>query len=141
MYDPTVKQVDEDKKCPNGCYGEGSRTKTFPGANVYTQTRPARGVLVDEAAGQICLQAGNTNRRQQLLGSEDSLGHQQGAEDAEWPSLARVEGTRGDSTTLAGHLSRRRKTSNRNQVAAGVSPDLLEGRKTQRKTGSKGIPS
>ena len=47
---------------------------------------------------------------------------------------------RGDSTTLAGHLSRRRKTSNRNQVAAGASPDLLEGRKTQRKTGFKGHP-
>ena len=27
---------------------------------------------------------------------------------------------RGDSTTLDGHLSRRRKTSNRNQVAAGA---------------------
>ena len=40
---------------------------------------------------------------------------------------------RGDSTTLTGHLSRRRKTSNRNQVMAGASPDLLEGRKTQRK--------
>ena len=33
---------------------------------------------------------------------------------------------RGDSTTLAAHLSRRRKTSNRNQVAAGASPDLLK---------------
>ena len=79
----------------------------------------------------------NTNRRQKLLGSEDSLGCQQGAEDAEWPSLARG---RGDSTTLAGHLSRRRKTSNRNQVAAGASPDLPEGRKTQRKTRFKGHP-
>ena len=94
MYDPTVKQADEDKKSPNGCYGGGGHTKTFPGANVYTQTHSGRRVLVYEAAGQICLQAGNTNRRQQLLGSEDSLGHQQGAEDAEWPSLARVEGTR-----------------------------------------------
>ena len=47
---------------------------------------------------------------------------------------------RGNSTTLAGHLSRRRKTSNRNQVTAEASPDLLEGRKTQRKTGFKGIP-
>ena len=94
MYDPTVKQADEDKKSPNGCYGGGGHTTTFPGANVYTQTHSGRRVLVDEAAGQICLQAGNTNRRQQLLGSEDSLGHQQGAEDAEWPSLARVEGTR-----------------------------------------------
>ena len=36
---------------------------------------------------------------------------------------------RRDSTTLAGHLSRRRKTSNRNQVAAGASPDLPAGRK------------
>ena len=89
-----VKQADEDKKSPNGCYGGGGHTKTFPGANVYTQTHSGRRVLVDEAAGQICLQAGNTNRRQQLLGSEDSLGHQQGAEDAEWSSLARVEGTR-----------------------------------------------
>ena len=82
------------KKSPNGCYGGGSHTKTFPGAYVYTQTHSGRRVLVDEAAGQICLQAGNTNRRQQLLGSEGNLGHQQGAEDAEWPSLARVEGTR-----------------------------------------------
>ena len=94
MYDPTVKQADEDKNSPNGCYGGGGHTKTFPGANVYTQTHSGRRVLVDEAAGQICRQAGNTNRRQQLLGSEDSLGHQQGAEDAGWPSLARVEGTR-----------------------------------------------
>ena len=94
MYDPTVEQAGEDKKSPNGCYGGGGHTKTFPGANVYTQTHSGRRVMVDEAAGQICLQAGNTNRRQQLLGSEDSLGHQQGAEDAEWPSLARVEGTR-----------------------------------------------
>ena len=67
--------------------------KNFSGAIVYTQTHSGRRILVDEAAGQICLQAGNTNRRQQLLGSEDSLGHQQGAEHAEWPSLARVETT------------------------------------------------
>ena len=92
MYEPTLKQADEDKKCPNGCYGGGGHTKTFPGANVYTQTHPGRRVLVDEAAGQICLQASNTNRKQQLQGSEDSLGCQQGAEDAEWPSLAWVEG-------------------------------------------------
>ena len=89
-----MKQADEDKESPNGCYGGGGHTKTFPCANVHTQTHSGRRVLVDKAAGQICLQAGNTNRRQQLLGSEDSLGHQQGAEDAEWPSLARVEGTR-----------------------------------------------
>ena len=89
-----MKQADEDKKSPNGCYGGGGHTETFPGANVYTQTHSGRRVLVDKVARQICLQAGNTNRRQQLLGSEDSLGHQQGAEDAEWPSLARVEGTR-----------------------------------------------
>ena len=89
-----VKQADEDKKSPNGCFGGGGHTKTFPGANVYTQTHSGRRALVDEAAGQICLQAGNTNRRQKLQGSEDSLGHQQGAEDAEWPYLARVEGTR-----------------------------------------------
>ena len=89
-----MKQADEDKKSPNGCFGGGGHTKTFPGPNVYTQTHSGRRVLVDEVAGQICLQAGNTNRRQQLLGSEDSLGHQQGAEDVEWPSLARVEGTR-----------------------------------------------
>ena len=126
MYDPTVKQADEDKKSPNGCYG-GRHTKSFPGANVYTQTHSGRRVLVDEAARQICPQAGNTNRRQQLLGSEDSLGHQQGAEDAE-------------STTLAGHLSRRRKTSNRNQVAAGASPDLLEGRKPKEKPGLRASP-
>ena len=112
--------------------------KTFPGANVYTQTHCGRRVLVDEAAGQICLQASNTNRRQQLLGSEDSLGHQQGAEDAEWPSLARVEGTR--QPWLATSLEEG-KLQTENQVAAGASPDLLEGRKTQRKTGFKGIPS
>ena len=89
-----MKQGDEDKKSPNGCYGGGSHIKTFPGANVYTQTHSGRRVPVDEAAGQICLQAGNINRRQQLQGSEDSSGHQQGVEDAEWPSLTRVEGTR-----------------------------------------------
>ena len=47
---------------------------------------------------------------------------------------------RGDSTTLAGHLSRRRKTSNRNQVAAGASPDLLEGRKPKEKPGLRASP-
>ena len=47
---------------------------------------------------------------------------------------------RGDSTTLAGHLSRRRKTSNRNQVAAGTSPDLLEGRKPKEKPGLRASP-
>ena len=47
---------------------------------------------------------------------------------------------RGDSTTLAGHLSRRRKTSNRNQVAAGASPDLLEGRKPKEKRGLRASP-
>ena len=76
MCDPMVKQADEDKKSPNGCYGRGGHTKTLPGANDYTQTHPGRRVLVDEAAGQICLQAGNTNRKQQLQGSEDSLGRQ-----------------------------------------------------------------
>ena len=86
--------MDEDKKSPNGCYGGRGHIKTFPGANINTQTHPGRRVLVDEASGQICLQAGNTNRRQQLLGSEDSFGHQQGADDAEWPSVVRVEWTR-----------------------------------------------
>ena len=47
---------------------------------------------------------------------------------------------RGDSTTLAGHLSRRRKASNRNQVAAGASTDLLEGRKTKEKPGLRASP-
>ena len=47
---------------------------------------------------------------------------------------------RGDSTTLAGHLSRRRKTSNRNQVVAGASPDLLEGRKPKEKPGLRASP-
>ena len=47
---------------------------------------------------------------------------------------------RGDSTTLAGHLSRRRKTSNRNRVAAGASPDLLEGRKPKEKPGLRSSP-
>ena len=75
MYDPMVKQADENKKSPSGCYGGGGHTKTLPGANVYTQTHPGRRVLVVEAAGQICLQAGNTNRRQQLQGSGDSLEH------------------------------------------------------------------
>ena len=41
---------------------------------------------------------------------------------------------------MAGHLSRRRKTSNRNQVAAGASPDLLEGRKTKEKPGLRASP-
>ena len=30
LYDPMVKQADEDKKSPNGCYGGGGHTKTFP---------------------------------------------------------------------------------------------------------------
>ena len=47
---------------------------------------------------------------------------------------------RGDSTTLTGHLSRRRKTSNRNQVTAGASPDLLEGRKPKEKLGLRASP-
>ena len=47
---------------------------------------------------------------------------------------------RGDSTTLAGHLSRRRKTSNRSQVATGASPDLLEGRKPKEKPGLRASP-
>ena len=132
-----MKQVDEDKKSPNGCYGGGCHTKTFPGANVYTQTHSGRRVLVDEAAGQICLQAGNTNRRQRLLGSEDSLGHQQGAEDAEWPSLARVEGTR--QPWLATSLEEG-KLQTETRSRQGASPGLLEGRKTHRKTGFKGHP-
>ena len=133
-----MKQADEDKKSPNGCYGGGGHTKTFPGANVYTDTPSSRRDLVDEAAGQICLQTGNTNRRQQLLGSEDSLGHQQGAEDAEWPSLARVEGTR--QPWLATSLEEGKlRTETRSRQ--GPSLDLLDGRETQRKTGFKGIPS
>ena len=76
------------------CYGTGGHTKTFLGTNVHTQTPSGRRVLTDKAAGQICLQAGNISRRQQLQGPEDSLGRQQGAEEAEWPSLTRVEGTR-----------------------------------------------
>ena len=84
----------------------------FLHANVHTQTRPGKRVLLDdEVAGQICLPASNTNRRQQLKGWEDSLRHQQGAQDAEWPSLA--------SATLTGHLSRR-TTLNTNQVATGA---------------------
>ena len=138
LYDPTVEQADEDKKSPNGCYGGGGHTKTFPGANVYTQTHSGRSVLVDEAAGQIRLQAGNTNRKQQLLGSEDSLGHQQGAEDAEWPYLARVEGTR--QLWLATSLEEG-KLQTETRSWQGPSPDLLEGRKTQRKTRFKDIPS
>ena len=117
LYDPTVKQADEDKKSPNGSYGGGGHTKTFPGANVCTQTHSGRRVLVDEAAGQICLQAGNTNRRQQLLSSEDSLGRQQGVEDAEWPSLARIEGTR--QPWLATSVEEG-KLQNRKQVMAGA---------------------
>ena len=93
--------------------------------------------LVDEEAGQICLQAGNINRRQQLQGSEDSLGHQQGAEDAEWPSLARVDGTRQPwLATSLGEGKLRTETRSRQ----GPSPDLPEGRKTQRKAGFKGLP-
>ena len=47
---------------------------------------------------------------------------------------------RRDSTNLDGHLSRRRKTSNRNQVVAGASPDLLEGRKPKEKPGLRASP-
>ena len=42
---------------------------------------------------------------------------------------------RGDSTTLAGHLSRRRKTSNRNQVAAGLHQTCLREGKPKEKPG------
>ena len=47
---------------------------------------------------------------------------------------------RGHSTTLACHLSKRSRTANINQAAAGPSPDLPARRKTQRKTRFKGIP-
>ena len=138
MYDPTMKQADEDKKSPNGCYGGGGHTKSFLGANVYTQIRSGRRVLVDETAGQICLQADNTNRRKQLQGSEDSLGRQQGAEDAGWPSLARVEGIR--QPWMATFLEEG-KLQTETKSRQGPSPDLPKGIKTQRKTGVRGIPS
>ena len=80
------------RKVPTAATAEEVIQKLFR-MQMSTPRHSGRRVLVDEAAGQICLQASNTNRRQQLLGSEDSLGHQQGAENAEWPSLARVEGT------------------------------------------------
>ena len=133
-----VKQADgdEDKKSPNGCYGGGGHIITFLGANVYTQTHSGRRVLADEVAGRICLQAGNTNRRQQLLGSEDNLGRRQGAEIAEWPSLARVEGTR--QPWMAASLEEE-KLQTETRSRQGPSTDLPEGRKTQRKTGFKGI--
>ena len=136
--DPTVKQADEGKKSPNGCYGGGGHTKTFPGASVYTQTHSGRRVLVDEAAGQICLQAGNTNRRQQLLGSEESLGHQQGAEDVEWPSLARVEGTR-QPWLVTSKEEGRLQTETRSQQ--GLHQTCLREGKPKEKLGLKGIPS
>ena len=134
LCDPTVKQADEDKKSPNGCYGGGGHTKTFLGAKFYTQTHSGRRVLVDEVAGQICLQAGNTNRRQQLLGSEDSLGHQQGAEDAEWPSLTRVEGTRKPWLTTSLEEG---TFQTETRSWEGPSPDVLEGRNPPKKTKNK----
>ena len=132
-----MKQADEDKKSPNSCYGGGGHTKTFPGANVYTQTHSGRSVLVDEAAGQICLQAGNTNRRQQLVGSEDSLGHQQGAEDAEWSYLAGVEGTR--QPWLANSLEEG-KLQTETRLRQGLHQTCLREGKPKEKTGLRASP-
>ena len=108
------------------------------GANVYTQTHSGRRVLVDKAAGHICLQAGNTNRRQQLLGSEDSLGRQQGAEDAEWPSLARVKGTR--QPWLATSLEEW-KLQTETRSRQGLHQACLREGKPKEKPGLKGMPS
>ena len=66
------------RKVPTAATAEEVIQKLF-WVQMSTPRHTGRRVLVDEAAGQICLQAGNTNRRQQLLGSEDSLGRQQGA--------------------------------------------------------------
>ena len=60
--------------------------------NIFRAQMSTQTVLVDEKAGEACLQA--VNRRQQLQDSEDSLGRRRGAEDAEWLSMARAEGTR-----------------------------------------------
>ena len=79
----------------------------------------------------------NINRRQQLQGSEDSLGRQQGAEDTEWPSLARVEGTL--QPWLATSVEEE-KLRTESRVRQRPSQDLPAGRKTQRKTGFKGVP-
>ena len=73
-----------------------------------------------------------------MQGSEDSLGRQRGAVDAEWPSLARVEETQ--QLWMATSLEEG-KLQTETRSPQGPSSDLLEGRKTQRKTGFKGIPS
>ena len=74
------------------------------------------------------------NRRQQLLGSEDSLGRQQGAEDAEWPSLARVEGTR--QPWLATSLEEG-KLQTETRSRQGLHQTCLREGKPKEKTGSR----
>ena len=65
--------------------------------------------------------SGNISRRQQLQGSEDSLGRQQGAEDAEWPSLTRAEGTRQPWLATSLEEGKLRKET---RLRQGPSPDL-----------------
>ena len=81
--------------------------------------------------------SGNISRRQQLQGSEDSLGRQQNAEDAEWPSLTRAEGTRQPwlATSLEGA-----KLRTEIRLRQGPSLDLPAKRKTQRNPGSWAAP-
>ena len=125
------------RKVPTAATAEEVIQK-LPGANVYTQTHSGGRVLVDKAAGQIIM---STSRQHQQEATAARLRGQLRASAGCRRCWMAIPGPgRGDSTTLAGHLSRRRKTSNRNQVVAGASPDLLEGRKTQRKTGFKGHP-
>ena len=48
---------------------------------------------------------------------------------------------RGDLTTLAGHLSRRRKASNRNQVMAGAFTRPTRGKENPKNPGSRASPN
>ena len=125
------------RKVPTAGTAEEVILKTFPDANVHTQTPSGRRVLVDEAAGQISLQAGNISRRQQLQGSEDSLGRQQGAEDAEWPSLTRVEGTR--QPWLATSLEEE-KLRSETRLQQGLHQSYLREGKPKEKSGSMASP-
>ena len=93
LYDPTVKQADEDEESPNACYGGGGHTATFLGANVYTQAHSGRRVMVDKAAGQYVYKPATPTGGNSCK-AEDSLGVV----------------SRGSLTTLDGHLSKRRKT-------------------------------
>ena len=64
------------RKVPTVVTVDDAILRYFLNANVHTKTLPGKRVLlVDEAAGQICLPAGNINWKQQLQGSGNEKAH------------------------------------------------------------------